>query len=212
MEFKNRREAGERLAEELAGQGLGPEGVVLALPRGGVPVAVPVARRLAWPLDLMIVGKLGVPGQEELAFGAVALDGIAVLNNQIVRYMQLKKPAMEQAKEEKLGELADKSRGYRGNQPAPVLENRTVVLVDDGLATGATMRVALLSAQKQGAAKTIVAVPVGSRDACAEIGAMADQIVCLFEPHPFYSVGAWYQDFTQVDDAVVRDVLRSPPN
>lgn len=212
MEFKNRREAGERLAEEFAEQDLRAEGIVLALPRGGVPIAVPVARRLAWPLDLMIVGKLGVPGQEELAFGAVALDGTTVLNHQVVRYMQLKKPAMEQAKEEKLGDLADKSRRYRGNQPAPVLENRTVVLVDDGLATGATMKVALLSAQKQGAAKTIVAVPVGSREACAEIGAMADQIVCLFEPHPFYSVGAWYRDFTQVDDALVRDVLRSPPN
>lgn len=211
MEFNDRTEAGERLAMELADQGLGPEGVILALPRGGVPVAVPVARKLAWPLDLMIVGKLGVPGQEELAFGAVALDGTDVFNAQIVRYMQLKKPAMEQAKEEKLSVLAEKSRRYRGNRPAPVLDNRTVVLVDDGLATGATMKVSLLSAQQQGAAKIIIAVPVGSREACAELRALADQLVCLLEPHPFRSVGTWYRDFTQVDDAFVQDVLQSPP-
>ncbi len=209
MEFENRTEAGKRLALELADLGLGSEGIVLALPRGGVPVAVPVARQLAWPLDLMIVGKLSVPSQEELAFGAVALDGTSVLNHQIVQYKQLKKPVMEQAKKEKLGVLVEKNRQYRGSRPAPLLENKKVILVDDGLATGATMKVALLLAQKQGAAQTIVAVPVGSSDACAELRPMADRLVCPFEPHPFYSVGAWYRDFTQVDDALVQDALRS---
>lgn len=201
--FLNRTQAGEQLAERLKEIGFKGDWLVLALPRGGVPVAAPLARHFGWPLDLMMVGKLSTLSQRELAFGAITADGTCVFNEDIVRLLALTPAAIEEIAESKLKALKAQAKRLGSATGCPPLRGRRVLLVDDGLATGATMRVAVRSAKQQGAAEVVVAVPVGSEDACRALGALADQVVCCVQPQPFYSVGTWYQDFTQVEDTEV---------
>jgi predicted phosphoribosyltransferase len=207
MLFCNRIDAGRRLAAELE-RFVGRPGVlVLALPRGGVPVAFEVAQALRAPLDVFLVRKLGVPGQEELAMGALASGGVRVLNEDVVRALEIPDDVIDGVTEQELRELERRESTYRGNRPLPEMHGRTVILVDDGLATGSTLRAAVAALRRLGPARIVVAVPVGAADTCAELARQADEVVCARTPEPFLSVGAWYQDFSQTSDAEVNTLL-----
>ncbi|MDM7923112.1 MAG: phosphoribosyltransferase, partial [Pyrinomonadaceae bacterium] len=183
--------------------------VVLALPRGGVPVAFEVARALRAPLDVLVARKLGVPGQEELAFGAIASGGGRVLNEVLVRALRLSDETIERITDRERAELKRREEAYRGNAPSPELKDKTVILIDDGLATGATMRAAVEAVKLLGPKQVVVAVPVGSADTCAGIEEKADVLcICARTPEPFYGVGLWYRDFSQTTDEEVEDLLR----
>jgi putative phosphoribosyl transferase len=209
MIFRNREEAGRRLAARLAELGApGGQALVLALPRGGVPVAAPVARELNGELDVLVVRKLGLPGHAELAMGAVAAGGVRVLNEDVVRSFRVAPEAIELVAERELEELDRRERLYRGDLPPLAVEGREVVLVDDGVATGATMRVAVSALRKRTVARVLVAVPVAAPDVCRALDQEADQAVCLETPEPFIAVGRWYRDFPQTDDEEVRRLLR----
>jgi erythromycin esterase-like protein/predicted phosphoribosyltransferase len=205
--FRDRREAGRLLAKELAAFASRPDVIVLALPRGGVPVGYEVARVLGAPLDVFLVRKLGVPGYEELAMGAVASGGLRVLNDDVVKSLRIPDHVIESvvAKEEK--ELARRERLYRGGRPFPDLTGRTVILVDDGLATGATMQAAVEALRQRQPARIVVAVPTASPEICEELRTKADEVICAVTPQPFYAVGFWYEDFSQTTDDEVRDLL-----
>jgi predicted phosphoribosyltransferase len=205
--FRDRSEAGRLLAAKLADYADRPDVVVLALPRGGVPVAYEVARALGAPLDVFLVRKLGIPGHEELAMGAVATGGVRVLNEQVVRALRIPDYVIDAiaAKEEQ--ELARRERLYRGDRPPPDVRGRTVILVDDGLATGATMHAAIQALRQQQPAHIVVAVPAASPEACDELKEEVDDVVCAVTPEPFYAVGLWYEDFSQTTDEEVRDLL-----
>lgn len=206
--FKDRKEAGRFLAEQLSEYASRPETIVLALPRGGVPVAFEVARALHLPLDVLVVRKLGVPGQEELAFGAVASGGTVFLNKGLANALHLTDAMVERIIDRERRELERRDHLYRGDRPPLEPFGKTVIVVDDGLATGATMRVALDVLKKQRARKIIVAVPVGARQTCDEFKHEADTFcICAETPEPFYAVGLWYQDFSQTTDEEVRDLL-----
>ena len=207
--FRNRTDAGRRLAEKLAAYADRPDVLVLALPRGGVPVGFEVARALGAPLDVFLVRKLGVPGYEELAMGAVATGGGRVLNDEIVRGLGISEHEIDAAAARELQELARRARLYRGDRSPPDAAGRTVILVDDGLATGATMRAAVEALKQQHPARTVVAVPTASPDTCEALKAEADDVVCAMSPEPFFAVGHWYEDFTQTTDDEVRDLLRA---
>ena len=205
--FPNRTEAGRQLAEEL-GKYVGREDViVLGLPRGGVPVAYEVAKRLRAPLDVFIVRKLGVPGFEELAAGAIASGGVRVLNEEVMRAIPYAEEAIEAVTVRETAELERREQIYREGRPSPELRDRVVILVDDGLATGATMRAAVKALRQRGAAKIVVAVPVGPPDTCREIEQEADETICLSTPPFFQAVGQYYEDFSQTSDADVRELL-----
>jgi predicted phosphoribosyltransferase len=208
--FRDRREAGRLLATKLAVYANRPDVLVLALPRGGVPVAYEVARALGAPLDVFLVRKLGVPGHEELAMGAIASGGVRVLNEQLVRALGIPDRVIAAAAAEEQRELERRERLYRGDRPAPDVRGRTVILVDDGLATGASMLAAVQALRRQGAAHIVVAVPVASPDTCAALRPEVDDIICAATPEPFHAVGLWYQDFSQTTDDEVRDLLASP--
>jgi len=181
--------------------------LVLALPRGGVPVAWEVARAIGAPLDVLVVRKLGVPGHEELALGAIASGGTRVLNEDVTRALGLGEEAVARAAAAESAELERRERLYRGSRaPAPV-EGRVVILVDDGLATGATMRAAVLAVRARGAARIVVAVPVAAAETCEELRADVDQVVCALTPERFVAVGAWYEDFRATSDEEVRALL-----
>jgi erythromycin esterase-like protein/predicted phosphoribosyltransferase len=205
--FRDRREAGRLLAEKLAVFANRPDVIVLALPRGGVPVGYEVARALGAPLDVLLVRKLGVPGYEELAMGAVASGGLRVLNDNVVKTLRIPDHVIEAvvAKEEK--ELARRERLYRGGRPFPDLRGRTVILVDDGLATGATMQAAVEALRQRQPARIVVAVPTASPDICEELRTKADEVICAVTPEPFYAVGFWYENFSQTTDEEVRNLL-----
>lgn len=210
--FEDRRDAGRRLAAKLESYAaVSREGnlLVLALPRGGVPVAYEIARTLAAPLDVLVVRKLGVPipGREELAMGAIASGEIRVLNPDVVRGLQITTDVIDAVAEHEMPILRERERSYRGERPWPSLKGRTVLLVDDGLATGATMRAAIMAVRKQEPAKIVVAVPVASAETCAEIGAEVDGIVCAVTPPSLLGVSQWYRDFSQTTDAEVRELL-----
>ncbi|HEY2539540.1 MAG TPA: phosphoribosyltransferase [Stellaceae bacterium] len=205
--FRDRREAGRLLAAKLAAYANCPDVVVLALPRGGVPVAYEVARALQAPLDVFVVRKLGVPGYEELAMGAVATGGVRVLNDQIVRSLHIPEYVIDRVEAEEREELGRRERAYRGGRPPLDVRGRTVILIDDGLATGATMRAAVSALRQLGPARIIVAVPTASPETCDELKAEVDEIVCAIAPVPFHAVGYWYEDFTQTTDEEVRDLL-----
>jgi predicted phosphoribosyltransferase len=207
MLFRDRTEAGRQLAAKLTAYADRPDVLVLALPRGGVPVAFEVARALHAPLDVFLVRKLGVPGHEELAMGAIASGGVRVLNEDAVRGLGIPDDVLDAVSEGELRELERRERAYRGGRPAPPVRGRTVILVDDGLATGSTMRAAVAALRRQGPARVVVAVPVGSPETCAEFQAEADEAVCARTPEPFYAVGLWYEDFSQTSDEEVRDLL-----
>jgi predicted phosphoribosyltransferase len=205
--FRNRTDAGRQLAEKLAAYAHRPGVLVLALPRGGVPVGFEVARKLGAPLDVFLVRKLGVPGYEELAMGAVATGGVRVLNDEIVRGLGISEHEIDAAAARELQELARRQRLYRGDRPLPDIAGRTVILVDDGLATGATMRAAIAAVRQQQPARIVIAVPTASPDTCEALKAEADDVVCAMTPEPFLAVGHWYEDFTQTTDDEVRELL-----
>lgn len=205
--FRNRSEAGRQLAVRLAAYANCPDGLVLALPRGGVPVAYEVARALNAPLDVFLVRKLGVPGHEELAMGAVATGGIRVLNDQIVRALRIPDYVIDAVAAQEQQELRRRERLYRGGSPPPAVRGRTVILVDDGLATGATMQAAVKALRQLQPARIVVAVPTASPQTCEELRAQVDEVICAITPEPFHAVGLWYEDFSQTTDEEVRDLL-----
>ena len=205
--FENRAEAGEKLATKLSRYANRPDVLVLALPRGGVPVAYQVARALRAPLDVFIVRKLGVPGYEELAMGAIASSGVRVMNEEVIRHLDFPQTVIDSIAQREGKELRRRESLYRGNRPAPNVQDRTVILVDDGLATGSTMRAAAVALRQMRPSKLIVAVPVAAPEICAEFRSEVDEVVCAATPDPFMAVGACYVDFSQTSDQEVRDLL-----
>ncbi|HEY2934328.1 MAG TPA: phosphoribosyltransferase [Acidobacteriota bacterium] len=207
MLFKDRTEAGRFLAEKLRRYRFQPGVIVLALPRGGVPVAFEVARELDVPLDVFLVRKLGVPGHEELAMGAIASGGVRVVNNDVVQYLRIPPDVIDAVAEREQQELQRRERAYRGNKARLSVAGKTVILVDDGLATGSTMRAAALALRRQNPAQLVVAVPVASASTCQEFKRDVDEIICARTPEPFVAVGYWYTDFSQTTDEQVHDLL-----
>jgi erythromycin esterase-like protein/predicted phosphoribosyltransferase len=205
--FRDRREAGRLLAEKLAAYANRPDVLVLALPRGGVPVAYEVARGLGAPLDVFVVRKLGVPGHEELAMGAIASGGVRVLNDQLVEHLGIPEQAIEAIAARERQELERRERLYRGDRPTSDVRGCTVILVDDGLATGATMHAAIEALRQQNPARIVVAVPTASPETCEEMKEKTDDVICAITPEPFYAVGHWYQDFSQTADEEVGTLL-----
>jgi putative phosphoribosyl transferase len=205
--FEDRFDAGRFLAECLAHYADDPKVVVLALPRGGVPVAYEVARALNAPLDVFVVRKLGVPGYEELAMGAIASGGVRVLNEEVVSRLSIPKHAVEAAEQDELRELARREELYRGQREPVPIEGRKVILVDDGLATGASMRAAVRALKQKRPASITVAVPIGSRDTCDQFRSEVDEVICGDTPEPFFAVGTWYSNFLQTSDEEVHDLL-----
>lgn len=208
MLFKDRAAAGQLLAEQLKEYADCSDVLVLALPRGGVPVAFEVAKALNAPLDVFLVRKLGVPGQEELAMGAIASGGVRVFNRHIIRSHRLFEAAIHKTAVREQRELERREKLYRGDRPALNLRGATVIVVDDGLATGATMRAASMAIRQQDPARLVIAVPVAAAETCCDIEAEADQVICAMTPEPFYSVGLWYENFSQVTDTEVQDLLK----
>ena len=207
MSFHDRTEAGQLLARQLMGYANSPDVLVLGLPRGGVPVAFEVARALHVPLDIMLVRKLGVPGLEELAMGAIASGGRRVLNEGVVHRLGIPPQVIEAVTAREQQELSQRERHYRGNRPDLAVRGRTVILVDDGLATGATMRVAIAALRQQQPAWVVAAAPVAPPFVWRELGAVADEEVCLLTPELFMGVGRWYDDFSTTTDEEVRSLL-----
>jgi len=206
--FIDRRHAGRVLASRLTDYGGRDDVIVLALPRGGVPVAYEVASALGVPMDIFLVRKLGTPGHRELAMGAIASGGVRVLNEDVVRWYGISEAAIEHIAREEQEELARRERAYRDDRPAPDLANRIVILIDDGLATGSTMRAAAHAVRAQRPARVVIAVPVGAPQTCSELAAIADEVICVNTPEPFSAVGQWYLNFDQTDDTEVRELLR----
>jgi putative phosphoribosyl transferase len=205
--FPNRAEAGRLLAEKLEKYADRNDVIVLGLPRGGVPVAYEVAKSLRVPLDVFIVRKLGVPGFEELAAGAIASGGVRVLNEDVLRALPNADEIIESVTAKETAELERREKSYRDDRPAPELRDRVVILVDDGLATGATMHAAVKALRQRGVAKIVVAVPVGPPDTCREFEDEADETICASTPEFFQAVGQYYEDFSQTSDEEVRDLL-----
>lgn len=210
--FRDRSEAGRRLARKLVDYTGRADVIVLALPRGGVPVGFEVARALKVPLDVFVVRKLGVPGHQELAMGAIASGGIWVLNDEVLRMLKIPPELIEDVAARELRELERREQLYRGDRPAPVVRGRTVILVDDGLATGSTMRAAVAALKRMGPARIVVAVPTAATETCEELGREADECICDITPEPFRAVGLWYEDFSQTSDEEVRELLERSTN
>jgi len=209
--FRDRREAGRLLAAQLGAYAKRPDVLVLALPRGGVPVAAEVASALGAPLDVFVVRKLGVPGHEEYALGAIATGGVRVLNEEVVQALRIPDRVIDALAGREQEELARRERVYRGHRPPPDVRGRTVILVDDGLATGATMHAAIRALRQQQPARIVVAVPTASPETCAELKTEVDDVICATTPDPFYAVGLWYEDFSQTTDEEVRELLARSP-
>jgi len=207
MLFRDRSEAGRRLAERLQGYARRSDVIVLALPRGGVPVGYEVARALGAPLDVFLVRKLGFPGQEEFAMGAIASGGVRVLNTAMLQRFHVSQHDIEAIAARELAELERREEAYRGSTAPPNVHGRTVILVDDGLATGSTMRAAAAALRRMDPARIVVAVPVGAPESCEEFGGVVDEVVCAEAPQPFQAVGQWYDDFAQTTDDEVRELL-----
>lgn len=207
--FKNRSDAGKRLAAKLQAYANRPNALVLGLPRGGIPVAFEVAAKLGLPLDVLVVRKLGVPGHEEFAMGAIASGGIRVLNEEIIQSLNIPRETIESVTKNQGEELKRREQVYRSDRPRLDVRGLTVILVDDGLATGATMRAAVHALRKQKPASIIVAVPAAAPEACEELGDEADDIICAITPDPFFSVGSWYEDFSQTTDEKVSQLLKA---
>lgn len=206
--FHDRAQAGRLLAFELSRYANRKDVIVLGLPRGGVPVAHEVAARLHAPLDVFVVRKLGVPGHRELAMGAIATGGVRVLNHEILASLDISREALEAVAAAEEQELRRREQAYRGHGASPEIRGKTVILVDDGIATGSTMRAALAALRKQGPARVVVAVPTAAAASCQELQGQADEVVCLMTPRDFYAVGQWYEDFSQTTDEEVTRLLR----
>jgi putative phosphoribosyl transferase len=207
LPFADRIEAGQMLAELLHDYAHRPDVIVLALPRGGVPVGYEIAQRLDAPLDVFLVRKLGMPGHEEFAIGAIASGGVRVLNEQARSLARIPESMIDAVAEKETAELHRRERMYRGSAPPPDFYGKTCILVDDGLATGSTMRAAVAGLRQHHPAKIIVAVPVASVEACQALKREADEVVCAAMPEPFYAVGQWYQEFGQTSDQEVQELL-----
>ena len=207
MIFRNRQDAGQRLAARLKNYAGRSDVLVLALPRGGVPVAFEVAQQLKAPLDVFLVRKLGVPGHEELAMGAIASGDTRVINEDVVRYLQIPGEVIDAVAADEQRELERREREYRDGKPAPQVKDRVVILIDDGLATGSTMRVAAAALRKQNPSRIVVAVPVAPAETCEEFRKEVDEVVCAATPEPFQGVGLWYDNFSQTSDEEVRQLL-----
>jgi predicted phosphoribosyltransferase len=207
LPFDDRAEAGRQLAARLIGYANRSDVLVLALPRGGVPVAFEVATRLNAPLDVFLVRKLGVPGHPELAMGAIAAGDVEVLSEDLIAELGIPAAAVRQVAERERTELERRDRAFRGDRPPAAVRDMTVILVDDGLATGATMEAAVVALRRLSPARIVVAVPVGAPDTCTRIGRIADDVLCLGMPEPFNAVGLWYRDFSQTTDEQVRELL-----
>jgi putative phosphoribosyl transferase len=205
--FHDRREAGKRLAERLSAYVERDDVIVLALPRGGVPVAFEVAQHLHAPLDLMLVRKLGVPGQKELAMGAIALPDVCVFNHDVILDAGISQEEIDQVVAKEANELQRRNRAYRGGEPPPDLKDRIVILIDDGIATGATMHAAISAVAQQQPRRIVVAVPVAAKEAYQSSGKQADEVVSLFVPAPFFGVGGFYENFGQTSDEEVIKLL-----
>ena len=205
--FADRRDAGEKLADKLKDYENRPDVLVLALPRGGVPVAYEVASALGAPLDVFMVRKLGVPGYEELAMGAIATGGVSVMNEDVTMSIGLPDSAISEVRDREQKELERREQLYRGDRSPLDVQGRTVILIDDGLATGSSMRAAIAALRKMSPAKIVVAVPVAAPETCETIRNEVEDIVCALTPEPFLAVGAWYSDFSQTTDDEVRDLL-----
>jgi predicted phosphoribosyltransferase len=205
--FRDRSEAGRALAAELQRYAGRDDVLVLALPRGGVPVAYEVARTLGAPLDVFLVRKLGVPGHEEYAMGAIAEGGAMVLSQDVIEQLRIPPAAVQAVVQKELAELERRAALYRRGLAAPNMRGRTVILVDDGLATGSTMRAAVQALRSLGPARIVVAVPVAAPETCEALRAEADEVICARTPEPFYAVGLWYEDFSQTSDDEVRELL-----
>jgi len=209
--FEDREDAGRALAKALAAYRGAADCIVLALPRGGVPVAFEIAQALGLPLDVLVVRKLGLPSQPELAMGAIASGGAIVLNEDVLRFAAGRREDLEQVRRHEQAELERRERKYRGDRPPLAMAGRVGILVDDGLATGATMEAAVRSLRALGAKRVVVAVPVASTEALDRIEAVADEVICLETPPYFSAVGQWYRDFDQTSDAEVEDLLAKAP-
>lgn len=205
--FRDRVEAGQRLARDLGRYADRTDVLVLGLPRGGVPVAFEVARALSAPLDVFVVRKLGLPHHEELAMGAIAMGGARVLDLALIRQMGVSDAEIEQVTRREEIELERRQKQYRGDRPLPDIAGRTVILVDDGLATGSSMRVAVAALREEHPRKIVVAVPIAPEETCEMLRGAADEVVCALTPEPFYAVGLWYRDFSQTSDEEVHDLL-----
>lgn len=205
--FQDRTDAGRQLADRLLNFAGRDDVIVLALPRGGVPVAFEVAHRLGVSLDIFVVRKLGVPGHEELAMGAIASGGVRVLNEDVLDVLPDAQTIVDAVTEIESEELERRERSYRGGRPSPNLQGRTAILIDDGLATGATMRAAVAALRQRGAAKIVVAVPVAAPSTCRELANEVDGIICAITPESFVGVGQYYEDFSQTSDEEVHDLL-----
>ena len=209
MLFRDRADAGRHLLSKLGAYEGRPDVLVLGLPRGGIPVGYEVARGLGSPLDVFVVRKLGVPGQEELAMGAIATGGVRVVNRDVVDALHIPPDVLDRAAEAERRELERRERSYRGDRPEPRVEGRTVILVDDGLATGSTMRAAVQALRQQRPARIVVAVPVAASATCEELRREVEDVVCFATPEPFMAVGRFYDDFSQTTDEEVHDLLAS---
>jgi putative phosphoribosyl transferase len=205
--FRDRRHAGQALARVLSAYADRRDVLVLALPRGGVPVGFEVARALRAPLDVFIVRKLGVPGREEYAMGAIASGGVRVLNESVARLLHISDAAIEEVARAEQQELQRRERLYRDARPPPEVRGRTVLVVDDGLATGATMLAAIRALRVQQPMRIVAAAPIASPETCTELRGEADDVVCARTPEPFVAVGLWYEDFDQTTDEEVRELL-----
>ena len=206
--FKDRRDAGRTLAQKLEHYAGRQDVLVLALPRGGVPVAYEVSRHLNVPMDIFIVRKLGLPGREELAIGAIATGGVRVLNEDVIRLLNVREELIRFVAKRELQELKRREQIYRGDRTELDVRDRTVILIDDGLATGASMRAAVKGLRAQHPARIVVAVPAAAADICEAFRREVDEIVCAITPEPFQGVGRWYEDFSQMTDDEVRSLLQ----
>ncbi|HEV3122304.1 MAG TPA: phosphoribosyltransferase [Isosphaeraceae bacterium] len=205
--FRDRTEAGRLLGSALAEYAHRDDVLVLALPRGGVPVGVEVAKALGAPLDVFLVRKLGVPGREELAMGAIATGGVRLRNDEVVRALRIPERVWNTVAAEQKRELDRRERAYRGDRPPPDVRGRTVILVDDGLATGTSMRAAIAALRQREPARIVVAVPVAAPSTCEEFREEVEDVVCVRTPEPFYAVGLWYEDFSQTSDETVTELI-----
>lgn len=207
QQFRDRTEAGKLLANKLAGYAHREDVLVLGLPRGGVPVAFEVAHILGAPLDVLVVRKLGVPGEEELAMGAIAAGGTRVLNEDVVRMLDVPQPVIDEVTRNEQMELERRVQRYRGDRPPPQIQGRVVIVIDDGIATGATIRAAIAAVRQQQPARIVVATPVAAAETCAALRRDVNEVICLLEPEVFWGVGVWYEQFPQLTDDEVQALL-----
>jgi putative phosphoribosyl transferase len=208
--FRNRTDAGRQLGARLTAYANRPDVIVLGLPRGGVPVAAEVGKALGVAFDVFMVRKLGVPGHEELAMGAIAEGGVSILNQELIRSLSIPDSLVDRVTVREQGELERRAQIFRGERPPPRVTGNIVILIDDGLATGASVEAAILALRGQEPARIVVAVPVGARETCERLSRVADEVVSVEMPEPFYAVGAWYDDFSQTTDDEVVTHLASP--